>query len=129
MAGTNDVSYNSSNNSQADPEEIVERIVSIGRNARKHGATNIFVNSIINRKGYFYNRIMNKINLLLRLKCRSENFYFIDNSNIDYSYDLIDGLHLNDKGNRTFINNLLNCFDSYNPYLLDEETYENLYGE
>ena len=71
------------------------------------------------REGHFYNKIISKINLLLRLKCNTEEFYFIDNSNINPSCDLIDGLHLNDNGNRIFIRNLLNCCDSYNPYLVD----------
>ena len=121
MAGTNDVSYDSHDGRQPNPEEIAGRIIDIGKNAQKQGVSRVFINSIIQREGNFYNKIISKVNLLLRLKCNTYQFYFIDNSNINPSCDLIDGLHLNDNGNRIFIRNLLNCCDSYNPYLLDDD--------
>jgi len=124
MAGSNDVSYDSKDGQTANPEEIASRIIDIGKNAKLHGVTRVFVNSIIYREGYFYNSIINKINLILRLKCNSENFYYIDNNNI-YTVDLIDGLHLNSVGNDKLMRNLLNCCQSYNPYLLEEVDYSN----
>ena len=57
---------------------------------------------------------------MLRLKCREEGFYFINNDNI-YMNDLVDGLHLNHVGNLKFMRNLLKCCPSYNPYLYDCE--------
>ena len=120
MAGTNDVSYDSKNGNEPDPEEIANRIMEIGRNARKYGVTRIFINSLIKREGYFYNRIIARINLLLRLKCNSEKNYFIDNCDISV-HNLYDGLHLNNDGNKIFMRNLLNCCDSYNPYLLNDD--------
>ena len=120
MAGTNDVSYDSKNGNEPDPEEIATRIIEIGRNARRHGVTRVFINSLIKREGLFYNRIITRINLLLRLKCNAEKFYFIDNCDISIN-DLCDGLHLNYDGNKIFMRNLLNCCDSYNPYFLNDD--------
>ena len=120
MAGSNDVSYDSKDGNTADPEAIATRIIEIGTNARRHGVSRVFINSIINREGYFYNRIIKKLNLILRLKCNTEQFYFIDNSNISLT-DLSDGLHLNSNGNNIFIHNLLNCCESYNPYFLEDD--------
>ena len=119
MAGTNDVSYDSSNGKQADPENIACRIIDIGRNAKENGVSRVFINGLIKRKGTFHNNIINRVNLYLRNKCCGENFYFIDNSDIQIS-DLCDGLHLNDEGNTKFMRNLLMCCDSYNPYLLPD---------
>ena len=47
MSGTNDVAYDSHNGNQPDPEEIASRVIDIGINARKHGVSIVFVNSII----------------------------------------------------------------------------------
>ena len=81
----------------------------------------IFINSLVKRNGNFFNRTINEVNVLLRNKCRSEQFYYVDNGEIDPMTDLCDGLHLNDNGNRKFIKKLWNCCDNYNPYLTDDD--------
>ena len=115
-AGSNDVSYDMWTEGGANPEIIAERVLDIARDARTAGTKNIFISGLMKRKGLQYAEIINEVNLRLREKCLIEDFYFLDNDNINLS-DLCDGLHLNQWGNRKFIKNLLQCCHSYNPYL------------
>ena len=115
VAGSNDVAYDYGNG-HADPNTISERIMNIVRDCRSKGVNYIHISSLIQRHYYMFRPIINSINDILRRKCEEENFLFIDNSNI-FTSDLIDGVHLNVKGNGKFIGNLLDICSSYNPYI------------
>ena len=93
-------------NGGADSEIITERVLDIARDARIAGVNNIFISGLLHRKGRQFSNIIDEINLRLRLRCVIEDFHFIDNGNIHLD-DLCDGLHLNERGNRKFIYNLL----------------------
>ena len=121
-AGSNDISYDMSKG-VADPQVIAERILNIARDARNEGVRDIFISGLMKRRGRQYNYIILEVNLALRLRCVEENFHFISNENIELG-DLCDGLHLNYKGNAKFIQNLLQCCHSYNPYLNADEDNE-----
>ena len=117
VAGTNDVAYDM-NNGIADPNTIANRVVEIAKQADSNGVKNIFIASIMKRKGEKYKCIIDDINLIIRIACMQSNFYFIDNNNIT-EFDLhYDGLHLNATGTEKLAINLLKCCSSYNPYLL-----------
>ena len=122
-AGSNDVAYDMSTGS-ADPEVIGKRILDIAWDARNEEVREVFISGLMKRRGFQYSDIISQINLILRLWCMRENFYFIDNDNIQLD-DLCDGLHLNHRGNAKFIKNLLQCCHSYNPYLNadDDDSY------
>ena len=115
VAGTNDVAYDMSSGS-AKPEEIAGLILNIARDAKEEGVKDIFISGLMGRRGLQFYDIISEINIILRLNCIREDFIFINNDNI-LLHDLSDGLHLNQKGNTKFINNLLQCCHSYNPYL------------
>ena len=109
-------------NGDANPEVIAERVLNIARDARAANVKYIYVSGLMTRKGWVYKEIIDEVNLRLRLGCITEQYDFINNSNI-YLSDLCDGLHLNQQGNRKFIKNLLQCCHSYNPYLNADDEY------
>ena len=78
VAGTNDVAYDM-NNGIADPNTIANRVVEIAKQADSNGVKNIFIASIMKRKGEKYKCIIDDINLIIRIACMQNNFYFIDN--------------------------------------------------
>ena len=52
---------------------------------------------------------------------RIEGFRFIDQSDISSNHIKMDGVHLNFYGQTLLKMNLLNCFHTFNPYLIDFE--------
>ena len=115
VAGSNDVAYDTAKG-VADAGVIAERILQIAADAKAAGVQEVFISSIMKRRGKQYMNIINDINIILQLKCLDKGYHFVDNSNISL-YDLSDGLHLNPYGNIKFMGNLLRCCESYNPYL------------
>ena len=115
VAGSNDVAYDTAKG-VADAGVIADRILQIAADAKAAGVQEVFISSIMKRRGKQYMNIINDINIILQLKCLDKGYHFVDNSNISL-YDLSDGLHLNPYGNIKFMGNLLRCCESYNPYL------------
>ena len=85
----------------------VENITAMCRDMREKGIQNIAVSSMTPRYRLKWD-ILN-INHLLKHLCKSNNYHFIDNSNINY-YDHVcdDGVHLNHDGVYMLTNNYSN---------------------
>ena len=125
-AGANDLTYDYYNGI-ANAENIANKILDIGREARKEGVPNIHVCGLIIRRDTRFFTLRNSVNCILRLKCANEGFMFIDNNNI-YTNDLyIDGLHLNDIGSFKLKHNILRSCHTYNPYLNHDQPMCNEY--
>ena len=104
VAGTNDLPRRGSRRQLTD-EEIANNLLATGQTAREQGVTNIFISSIIIRKGAYYARRINNINILIEEGCRQHGFIFIDNSNIQLHHT--DGLHLTNEGSSILKANII----------------------
>ena len=113
MCGTNDLTITKT----PDVKEIANRLVRIGINAKNMGVENVFIAGIIIRRNKYFHDLIRKLNILVKLMCIENNFYFIDNSNICVGDLAYDGLHLNRNGSEKLASNILFCVESYNPYL------------
>ena len=111
VAGANDVSYRSRDTNHPDVHQIAQDIIDIGLDAKRKGVKNIFISSIITRRGLRVEFIRREVNKILYYKCIENNFYYINNDNIGVEHLWQDGLHLNDLGASIFQNNLLRCFN------------------
>ena len=96
---------------QPDVCQIAQDILNIGLSARDKGIKNIFISSIITRRGLKHEIIRREVNKILYHMCIYHNFYFINNDNISIEHIWEDGLHLNDFGAAIFKSNLQRCFD------------------
>ena len=111
VAVTNDVGYLSRGKRQPDVFQIAQDILDIGVSAKSKGVKNIFISSIITRKGFKHEIIRREVNKILYNMCICHDFYYIDNDNISVEHLWEDGLHLNDSGVAIFQSNLKRCFD------------------
>ena len=69
----------------------------------------VMVSGIVQRRDKL-NEKDKEVNKLLQASCKSKNFYFIDNTNINPDYHLNgSGLHLNTRGTYTLGRNLVNA--------------------
>ena len=118
FAGTNDIGY-SSREGVPDERKIVDNLINIGVYAKERGTTEVFISSIIHRRGYHYKNSINRVNNLLYLRCLEEGFLYLDHSYISGEHLQFDGLHLNDQGTRILKLNILKCFYTFNPFLAD----------
>ena len=78
-------------------EDIIAQIVGTAFRARKDGVRKIFISSLIERRGRFFNEKISNINSILYQICHQNDFIFINNCNLNSSH-LQDGLHLTDEG-------------------------------
>jgi lysophospholipase L1-like esterase len=115
IAGANDISYDSYNNN-ANPNNIAEKIVNIGRDAAQH-VQHIYICGLFNRKSDQFKTLIAKTNLQIRLLCEQAGFHFIDTSDIKKNDLDRDGLHLNIEGTKKLTHKILSCCDTYNPTL------------
>ena len=59
---------------------VANRVIDIAKQARAYNVENVFIASIMKRRGDRFRCIIDDINLLLRIACLQNNFYFIDNN-------------------------------------------------
>ena len=125
IAGTNDLSRDVYAGNTLTEYDIVERILSIARSARSTGAKKIYVSGILVRHGFHYRNIVIRVNRLLEERCREEQFIYMDQSNITSNHISKDGIHPNFYGQTILKRNILECFNTFNPYLSDfDHDYE-----
>ena len=95
--------------------------------ARHYGAERIFISSILERRGYKYTKVINRLNDQLYMACIANGYIYIDNCEILLKYhNGKDGIHPNDKGLCILKMNLLKTMLSFNPYTCDFlDEYEN----
>ena len=119
LAGTNDISRGRTNNS-LDESVIVNNIMGIAHKAKAYGAEQIYIASIVRRRGLFYKDIVSRINILLQSLCKEHGYYFMDNNDIVLDKHISgDGIHPNELGHVILKMNILKCMNSFNPYLCD----------
>ena len=107
--------------------EVATNIINIGRRAVKHGAKRIVISGLVIRKWNSHiNQVIGSINRLVQDMCKEEGFYFIDQTDIERQHLWKDGLHLNQNGSYIFRMNIMNFFNTFNPYLCSfGDYYEN----
>ena len=102
--GTNDL------RSDKQPLVIAEEIMELA-SEMKLSNNEVMVSGIVQRRDKF-NEKGKEVNKLLQASCKSKDFYFIDNSNINPDYHLNgSGLHLNTRGTYTLGSNLVNAIN------------------
>ena len=120
-AGTNDMTqscrFGVLNRVDPNPEEIAENIIEVGRIARREGVKTIIISTIIYRRWSKYRTLRTAVNDLVEIKCIKEGFQYLNNDNLAFRNLCEDGLHLNAEGNKYLKQNILRCFESFNPYL------------
>ena len=57
--------------------------------------------------------IVKKVDSILRERSLNENFIFIDNSNISENHLYTDGIHLNNEGRDSFMENSINYLHNF----------------
>jgi lysophospholipase L1-like esterase len=125
VAGTNDIS-NGFRENLVNEYDIVNNILNIARKAKIVGTRKIFVSSILPRFGQRYHNVITRINNLLESTCREEGFNFLNHSEVTSKHICMDGIHPNVYGNLILRMNILECFNSFNPYLCSfYSSYEN----
>ena len=118
VAGTNDLSPHL-NDGIVDVNKVVSDILHIGKVARTFGVKEIYISGIIRRQGPRYKKIIENLNILLQGECIREGYNFIDQSFINYVHLDNDGLHLNSYGQVILKMSIMECFNTFNPYLND----------
>ena len=107
-AGINDLLYNKSS---ANTEEVVEKVIDIGNQAKAKGVRDrdIYVLGLYQVEGIDANRF----NDILKQRCIELNFGYVHNLNIEND-DLFDGLHVNNRvGTKKMKHNIMQCFTTY----------------
>ena len=98
--GTNDL------RSKATPKEIAEEITDLG-NSMKTNENKVIISGLVPRGDQWHNKAM-EVNKFLKQLCVSQDFYFIDNTNIQAEHHLNRSrIHLNREGTRILANNSL----------------------
>ena len=105
VAGTNDLPRRGERRQLTD-EEIANNLLATGQAAREQGVTNIFISSIIIRRGLHYAKRISNINRLIDAGCRKYGFKFLDNRNINL--DHTDSHHLAKEGTSSLQQNINN---------------------
>ena len=98
--GTNDL------RSKVTPKDIAEEIIDLG-NSMKTNENSVIISALVPRGDQWHNKAM-EVNKFLKQLCVSQDFYFIDNSNIEAEYHLNRSrIHLNREGTRILAKNFL----------------------
>ena len=105
VSGINDISYNLRDGT-FDAEKTADNIVNIGRVCLKHGIL-VVISGLFARKNTDLNRCTQETNGILRDKCHSEGFEFMEHESIGPEHILSDGLHLNANGTAILKQNIL----------------------
>ena len=105
---------------------MVDGILNIAREARKHGAKKIFVSSILERRGFAYRSVVPRVNDLLYMACLAENFVFMDQGAITLAHMDPDGLHPNHSGSSILRFNILSAFRTFES---NRMTFRNDYDQ
>ena len=113
IAGTNDLSRAFYEKGVIDEYEVVDNILEVARSARNHGVGNVYVSSILARRGYEYREIVPKVNNLLYMACLAEQFKFMDQGEITLAHLDNDGLHPNFYGSTILKRNILSVFRTF----------------
>ena len=113
VAGANDMLYEQRNTGEINnEEEIAERVISIGIEARDRGVDEICILGLYSLND-IYDTYTTRFNDKLSKRCTELGFKFVSNSNIELC-DLADGLHVNNRsGHNKLKHNILQCCESY----------------
>ena len=126
FAGCNDISRAKKDN--RDEYDVVNSIMEMAMEGRKHGCKEVFVSSVLTRWEQQYITTIDRVNLLLERVCRGEGVNFLNHCDITKDHICGDGLHPNANGTTVLKMNILSCFDGFNPYLTSFYTdYEYAY--
>ena len=126
LAGGNDLPTSRKNPTA--PEDIAEKIVSIGVDCHDAGipAEKIHISSILPRQEAYMQVRRMKINDAIREKCKKYKFTFIENKNILLSRHIgKDGVHLNRTGTTRVANNFLEIL---NGTVMNDRVSDELVG-
>jgi lysophospholipase L1-like esterase len=119
IAGTNDLTRSIYEKGTVDELKVVDNILNIGRAARKHGAKQIHISSIMARRGHRYSETVKSVNNLLFMACMVEDFLLIDQDDIKLAQLSADGIHLNCHGTAILMFNIFSVFSAFNSSFMD----------
>ena len=95
-------------------KEVANCLIEAGVRCRTHyGVENVYISSIMPRSNSEFQGNRHRLNKLLKVSCRENNFTFINNDNIVLKPHVhYDEVHLNDDGSRLLRENLLSVLNS-----------------
>jgi hypothetical protein len=109
VAGLNDILHDK-RKGKVNCNDIANRVMDIGRTARSEGVGRVCISAIITPKYRDCHDYVKEVNDILKFACQSEEFIFINQSNIGLS-DLGDNLHVSRDGNDKLRHNILShCY-------------------
>ena len=104
--GTNDIL-----NTEGDKGLIAESVIDIAKEYVRFGVTDVFVSSVT-ANTRCSSAFISAVNNILKDKCATYQFHFIDNSNIKKKHLWKDDLHLNRSGKDLLMNNFLRSLNN-----------------
>ena len=89
-------------------QQIVDEVVQSGKLCHDKGVKNVYISSFLPRRSMHYQSRREELNKLLKEQCKTNNFIFMANSNINMTQHLAeDGVHLNSDGSTLICRNML----------------------
>ena len=123
FAGCNDVGR--AHLDGRDENDVVDSVIKMALEGKKHGCNEIFVSSILTRKERKYIGMINRVNGMIENVCQEMGLNFLNHFIITNDHICGDGLHPNASGTTILKMNILSCFPGFNPYLTSfYEDYE-----
>ena len=93
--------------------DIVERIINIGRYCKEENVNDFIISSLISRTQHHLQNKVNAVNGMLMHRCKIYGLGYIVKSNIKVECLAQDGLHLNEIGKCCLANNFINFLNVY----------------
>ena len=95
------------------PVDIIAKdVIKAGETCKYHGVENVFISGVPIRSRRYVQKRVHELNGILQDMCVQKGFMYIDNSNINTTHLLDDGVHLSYDGTIVLANNYLNCLNS-----------------
>ena len=99
--------------------EVADDIIKIGKACYDNGVSKVFISSLVYNKNFNKQKLINEVNGILKEKCQTYGFTFIDNDNIKKEHLWKDGTHLNENGKIILANNYIRNLNNFLYYVTE----------
>ena len=113
FAGCNDVSR--AHKDKKDNIDIVNSVITMAMGGKKNGCNDVYVSSILTRRGQQHCETIQRINTMLENVCKAKGLIYLSHSDVSPDHISGDGIHPNVKGTTILMMNILSCFDGFDP--------------
>ena len=99
--------------------EVADDIIKIGKACYDNGVSKVFISSLVYNKNFNKQKLINEVNGILKEKCQTYGFTFINNDNIKKEHLWKDGTHLNENGKIILANNYIRNLNIFLYYVTE----------